>query len=43
MNLYTKKSVKSEGLAFDPKLDLIKDLKRNSEILSLKNMTATGQ
>ena len=45
MNLYTQEIRKNpEGLAFDQELDLLKDLqKRNSEILDLKNVTATGR
>ena len=45
MNLFTKEIRKNpEGLAFDQELDLLKDLqKRNSEILDLKNVTATGR
>ena len=45
MNLYTQEIRKNpEGLAFDQKLDLLKELqKRNPEILDLKNVTATGR
>ena len=45
MNLFTQEIRKNpEGLAFDQELDLLKDLqKRNSEILDLKNVTATGR
>ncbi len=45
MNLYTQEIRKnSEGLTFDQKLDLLKELqKRNPEILDLKDVTATGR
>ena len=45
MNLFTQEIRKNpEGLAFDQELDLLKELqKRNSEILDLKNVTATGR
>ena len=45
MNLYTQEIRKNpEGLAFDQKLDLLKELqKRNPEILDLKDVKATGR
>ena len=45
MNLFTQEIRKNpEGLAFDQKLDLLKELqKRNPEILDLKNVRATGR